>query len=279
MVGENADEAVLTHRVIDPKVPLASSLPGVLCTLMADHAPCQVCGTTDRDPFIQTKGMDLYRCRNCAVVFMDPMPDPAAVEDLYSDAYDGATKGYFAKVKSKLRRSRGRVRQLQRYVKSGRFLDVGTNGGFMAKTASDAGYDAWGIEPDPISVAYAREHYPEIHVFQGFIEEFVETPDGAEPFDAVYCSEVLEHVPDVNTFVGAIARATKPGGVLYLTTPDIAHWRVPANVLDWDSFFPPSHCIYFTPSSLTQLLSRHGFSIFRKRLAFKPGIKVFARRL
>ena len=52
-----------------------------------------------------------------------------------------------------------------------------------------------------------------------------------------------------------------------------------ANVLDRDSFFPPSHCIYFTPGSLTQLLSRHGFSIFRKRLAFKPGIKVFARRL
>jgi len=269
----------LTHRVIGPKVPLASPLLGVLSNLMADPSPCQVCGATDREPFIQTKGMDLYRCRNCAVVFMDPMPDPAAVEDLYSDAYDGATKGYFAKVESKLRRSRGRVRQLQRYVTAGRFLDVGTNGGFMAKAAREAGYDAWGIEPDPISVAYARDHYPDIHVFQGFIEEFVETPEGAEPFDAVYCSEVLEHVPDVNNFVGAIARATKPGGVLYLTTPDIAHWRVPANVLDWDSFFPPSHCIYFTPSSLTQLLSRHGFSIFRKRLAFKPGIKVFARRL
>ena len=105
------------------------------------------------------------------------------------------------------------------------------------------------------------------------------TADAETPFDAVYCSEVLEHVPDVNSFVGAIARATKPGGVLYLTTPDIAHRRVPDNVLEWDSFFPPSHCIYFTPASLTQLLSRHGYSIFRKRLAFKPAIKVFARRL
>ncbi len=246
---------------------------------MTNSSPCQVCASTDREPFIQTKGMELFRCRSCGVVFMDPMPDPAAVEDLYSDAYDGATKGYFAKVESKLRRSRGRVRQLRRYVRSARFLDVGTNGGFMAKAAHDAVFEAWGIEPDPVSVSYARQHYPDIHVFQGFIEEFVETADAETPFDAVYCSEVLEHVPDVNSFVGAIARATKPGGVLYLTTPDIAHRRVPDNVLEWDSFFPPSHCIYFTPASLTQLLSRHGYSIFRKRLAFKPGIKVFARRL
>ena len=245
---------------------------------MAEPAPCQVCATTDRDHFIQTKGMDLFRCRSCGTVFMDPMPDPAAVEDLYSDAYDGATKGYFAKVESKLRRSRGRVRQLRRYVKEGRFLDVGTNGGFMAKAAQDAGFVAWGIEPDPVSVAYARDNYPEINVFQGFIEDFVETDEGQIPFDAVYCSEVLEHVLDVNSFVAAISKATKPGGVLYLTTPDIGHRRVPANVLDWDSFFPPSHCIYFTPASLTQLLSRHDFTVFRKRLAFKPGIKVFARR-
>lgn len=269
----------MTLRFNGIKVPRDPAPSRIRFASMPKHSPCQVCGKTDHDPFIETKGMSLFRCRNCGVVFMDPMPDAGAVEDLYSDAYEGATKGYFAKVESKLRRSRGRVRQLRRYVKSGRFLDVGTNGGFMAKAASDAGFDTWGIEPDPVSVAYARENYPEIHVFQGFIEEFVETPEGQKPFDAVYCSEVLEHVPDVNSFIGAIAKATKPGGVLYLTTPDVAHRRVPDNVLEWDSFFPPSHCIYFTPDSLTQLLSRHGFSIFRKRLAFKPGIKVFARRL
>ena len=245
---------------------------------MAESAPCQVCDSIDHDHFIQTNGMNLLRCRSCGTVFMDPMPDPATLENLYSDAYDGATKGYFAKVESKLRRSRGRVRQLRRYVKDGRFLDVGTNGGFMAKAAHDAGFEVWGIEPDPVSVAYAQENYPEINFFQGFIQDFVKTELGKVPFDVVYCSEVLEHVPDANSFVAAISRATKPGGVLYLTTPDISHHRVPANILAWDSFFPPSHCIYFTPESLTQLLSRHKFTVFHKRLAFKPGIKVFARR-
>ena len=219
--------------------------------------------------------MSLFRCRGCGVVFMDPMPDQATIEALYSDT----PSRYLAKAKSKLRRSRGRVRQLRRYVKSGRLLDVGANGGFMAKAASDAGFEAWGVEPDPVSVAYAREHYPEINMFQGFMDQFVETPEGARPFDAVYCSEVLEHVPDADGFMAAIARVTRVGGVLYLTTPDIAHWRVPRNVLDWGIFTPPWHCIFFTPAALARFLSRHGFSIIRKRLAFKPGIKVFARRI
>ena len=42
-------------------------------------------------------------------------------------------------------------------------------------------------------------------------------PDGI--FDAVVCSEVLEHVPDDAGVVGEIARLLKPGGVAALTVP------------------------------------------------------------
>ncbi len=42
-------------------------------------------------------------------------------------------------------------------------------------------------------------------------------PDGI--FDAVVCSEVLEHVPDNAGVVGEIARLLKPGGVAALTVP------------------------------------------------------------
>ena len=40
-----------------------------------------------------------------------------------------------------------------------------------------------------------------------------------EPWDLVLCSEVLEHVPDPDRFVGGLARATAPGGILVLSTP------------------------------------------------------------
>jgi 2-polyprenyl-3-methyl-5-hydroxy-6-metoxy-1,4-benzoquinol methylase len=89
---------------------------------------------------------------------------------------------------------------------------------------------------------------------------------------------VLEHVGDVNRFIAAISKLMTPGAVLYLTTPDIGHWRRPMNLAQWDVFTPPHHCIFFSDGNLRRLLRRHGLEIFQRRVAFKPGLKVFARK-
>ena len=239
---------------------------------------CPACGTAAHSHVISHEGMDLYRCGGCGLIFLDPMPGASDIAALYNDAYHGATTSYFAKVPAKMRRSRGRVRQIRRYVRAGRFLDVGCNGGFVVEAAREQGFDACGIDPDPQSIAYARAHYPLATYFEGTMEDFDAGGGDGPGFDAVYCSEVIEHVPDVNRFVAAIVRAMAPGAVLYLTTPDIGHWRRPRDLRRWDGFCPPAHCLYFNPASLTGLLERHHLGIVRRRLAFKPGIKLFARK-
>jgi SAM-dependent methyltransferase len=238
--------------------------------------PCAVCGGRDRAPFWQGNGMTLLRCQGCELVALEPPPAPETVAALYSDTYRDATTGYFAKVDEKMRRSRLRMRIIARHMPGGRFLDVGCNGGFMVEAAREAGFAAWGVEIDPVSVAYARSRYPLNRYFEGTIEDFAPS---APQFDAVYCSEVIEHVPDVNAFVAAIAKLMRGGGVLYITTPDISHWRVPRRIEDWDAFCPPSHCVYFSPANLARLLANHGIEVFRKSPAFKPGIKFLARRV
>ncbi len=226
--------------------------------------------------------MDLFECADCRLVYMDPMPDADAIDALYGDAYEGATTGYFAKVESKMRRTRRRAAALARLVppRTGgeprRFLDVGCNGGFMTEAAREAGFAATGVELDGAAVAYAQQHYPANEYYHGSIEAFRDAE--AEPFDAVYCSEVIEHVPDVNGFVAAIAVLMRAHGVLYLTTPDIGHWRRPRDIAAWDAFCPPSHCLYFNGRNLGRLLERHRLRVFRRRLALKPGLKVLARK-
>ena len=237
--------------------------------------PCQACGSRRRTHVISHEGMELFRCSECGLIFLDPMPEPSEVAALYTGAHEGATKGYFAKVDKKVRRSRGRARQLRRYVPGGRFLDVGCSGGFLTQAAHECGFAAYGLDIDPVLVAYAREHYPSNTFFVGSLEAF---DPGRLRFDAVYCSEVIEHVPDVNAFVAAFFALMAPGAVLYLTTPDISHWRRPRDLRAWDAFRPPGHCLYFSPANLTLLLERHGLKVFKRRLAFKPGIKLFARK-
>ena len=243
---------------------------------------CQICGAEDRRLFIRHGGYDLYECDACRFVYCDPMPSAAEIERLYTDAYAGASQGYFAKVDAKLHRMRLRLRWI--LAASGldsanaarRFLDVGASGGFMVETARRAGFQASGLELDPVSVAYARRHYPDGDFVHGRIEAFAATAPSA--FDLVHCSEVIEHVTDVNAFVAGIVGVMKPGGFLYLTTPDLGHWRRPRDITRWDAFAPPGHCLYFGAANLARLLERHALAVVKRRRSWKPGLRMLARR-
>jgi 2-polyprenyl-3-methyl-5-hydroxy-6-metoxy-1,4-benzoquinol methylase len=200
------------------------------------------------------------------------LPTPELSKALHTDAYDGARSGYFAKVDTKMRRSRHRLRLLRKYVSGRRFLDVGCSGGFMVEAAREAGYEATGLDIDVVSIDYAREHFPEIALFNRTVEEFRALYSGK--FDLIYCSEVIEHVPQPRPFMSAIAELLAPGGILFITTPDISHWRVPKDIRTWIGFAPPAHCVYFTPDSLIRLIEDVGLRLIRRRWAFKPGIKL-----
>ena len=167
------------------------------------------------------------------------------------------------------------MRWLRRYVSGGSFLDVGCGGGFVTQAAHECGFAAYGIDIDPLSVAYAQERYPSGTYSTSSLEAF---DPGPVRFDLVHCSEVIGHAPDTNGFVASLAALMAPGAVLYLTTPDITHWRRPRDLRAWDGFQPPNHCLYFSPMNLTLLLARHGLEVFKRRLALKPGIRLFARK-
>ncbi len=243
---------------------------------MSVIVPCQVCSSSSRTHVISHEGMEIFRCGDCGLVFVSPMPEPSEIAAHYTGGYTSATRGYFAKVDKKMRRARGRVWQLRRYISGGTFLDVGCNGGFVTQAARECGFAAYGLDIDPVLVAYAREHYPDNTFFVSSLEAF---DPGPLRFDAVYCSEVIEHVSDANRFVAALSAVMRMGAFLYLTTPDISHWRRPRDLRAWDGFKPPRHCLYFTPANLTLLLERHRIKVVKRRLALKPGIKLFAHKL
>ena len=255
--------------------------PSRIIDVPAMTTPCPVCDATAHTPFAEKNGCAIVRCSGCGFVFQAPLPTADEGAALYDDAYAGATEGYFAKVDKKLRRSRARARRLRR-LKPGtgaRFLDVGASGGFMLEAAREAGFAVQGVELDPRSVAFAQAHYPQCAIHRGTIEDFLRRhPEAAGGFDMIYCSEVIEHVPDVNAFVAALAALMKQDGRLYLTTPDIGHWRRPEDLNQWDAFDPPAHCLYFDRTTLPRLLARHGLKVVRRDLALKPGLKVLVAK-
>jgi SAM-dependent methyltransferase len=140
---------------------------------------------------------------------------------------------------------------------SGRLLDVGANFGYFAREAASV-FDAQGIEPSALTVAWGREHLG-APVEVGSIYD--DRPDFAGRFDAITLFDVIEHLPDPP---GALARLRDwlaPDGRLFITTPDAG--SLVARLLDrqWWYIDLTEHIALFTRSNLTALLQRSGFEV------------------
>lgn len=232
---------------------------------------CPVCGGQAFTPLFEKAGEPFVRCAGCGLTLINPRPVYDQVQQVYDASY---STFYVNKMESKRRRAARTVRRITKWVKSGRWLDVGCSAGFIVEAAHKAGFDAYGIDVESWGVEYARRTLGLPNVRQGFIEQ-QDWPDGY--FDVITAHEVIEHVPDLNAFVAALRRLLAPGGVLEVRTPDVGHWRVPRPLHHWKAVLPSEHLYYFDRRTLPRLLAQHGFEIVKIGFNLKPGLKIVAR--
>lgn len=142
---------------------------------------------------------------------------------------------------------------------SGALLDVGCGNGRFLMLAQEIGWNAEGIDLDSKAVETARQRG--LAVCQGGIEILSEEQ---EKYDVITLSHVIEHVPDPLNLLRSIYRLLKPGGSLWLETPNLAslgHQRFREN---WRDLDPPRHLVLFTSDSLHQALGKVGFEIIEQ---------------
>ena len=128
--------------------------------------------------------------------------------------------------------------------------DVGCGAGLLAEPLARLGAAVTGVDAAPENIAAARDHA----LGQGLDIDY--RVGGAEAlagcYDLVTSLEVIEHVADPAAFVGALAAAVAPRGLLILSTPartrksklllvDLAEGlgRIPKGTHDWDKFIAP----------------------------------------
>lgn len=115
------------------------------------------------------------------------------------------------------------------------------------------------------AIRKARESYPHVEFHACDAESF-----GGVEADVVFLVEVVEHFYDPDKAMAAVARCTKPGGCLILTTPnrDSLHLRINRLFGHADFTCNPEHLREYTLGGLAQLLNRHGFEIEETRGLF-----------
>lgn len=157
-----------------------------------------------------------------------------------------------------------------------RLLDVGCGGGAFLAAAREAGWEAIGIDFDPKAVESARGRG--IEVYLGGLETVA---DQAGRYDAVTLSHVIEHLHDPAGALRTIRHILRPGGRLYVETPNLDAIGRRLYGRDWRGLEPPRHLVLFNRSGLAALLARAGFETirFRRTKSALAGLGLLSARI
>ena len=157
-------------------------------------------------------------------------------------------------------------------------LDIGCGGGLISEPMARLGATVTGIDAEARSIGVATTHAEQVGLpitYRNALPEDL-AAEGLV-FDVVLNMEVVEHVADVDAFVGASAALLKSGGPTVVATLNrtlrslalgkiaaeyILRW-LPAGTHDWRKFV--------RPDELRDALGRHGLAVRDMRgMAYNP---------
>ena len=248
-------------------------------------------GLTDRVFFCAPGYWSMYRCESCASAYLDPRPTPATIGLAYQryfthdDAPSYSSLSFLGKIRrrfangdrnfrygtrdypaSKLGILAARLipntrafidsgmRHLPKVTAGKRLLDVGCGNGQFLSRARSAGWDVVGIDLDPKAVEAACGQGLDVRL--GGVDELDPV---VEQFDVITLAHVIEHVHHPVGVLQACYGLLKPGGFIWIDTPNIASEGHRVFGANWLHLDPPRHLTLFTLESMCSALSATGF--------------------
>jgi len=169
-----------------------------------------------------------------------------------------ATAIYKDKPTSYFANARNDIVALARTGPQASVLELGCGAGGTGRAMLAAGKAGRyvGIELSEEAAATAAQHLSEVRV--GDVEALDLTPLAGQ-FDSLIISEVLEHLRDPWTTLARLVSCVKPGGAVFASSPNVAHWMVVRELLAGRFAYAEAgvmdrtHLRWFTPGSYRQM--------------------------
>jgi SAM-dependent methyltransferase len=185
-------------------------------------------------------------------------PSAEFLAELYGDSY--FDRGKYTEDLAQLREQERRLQLLRDagLPQGAKVLDAGCATGGFVKCAKSH-FDMWGVDISSFAVEEARETNPEVadQLFAGLLEDLNFEPHS---FDAIVLWDVVEHLTFPKGTITELARLLKPGGLLYLSTPNVGAMTARLMGRRWAFMTPPEHMCLFDRKTLSRLLSDAGCS-------------------
>lgn len=214
-------------------------------------------------------GFEILRCSVCGVG-KTRLPEGFSTDSIYTEEYfqGGQTDGYSDYLGSEdVLRSEFRsvLKDLQLAGgTSGKLLELGCAYGFFLAEAKPY-FEVQGIEVSDSAARFCQSRGFDVE--QGILTETYVTRRA--PFDAVVMLDVVEHLTEPDAVFRLLHRGMKPGGRLLLSTGDWDSLLSRMMGKRWRLMTPPQHTFFFSPRTMSKMLSRLGFDVVQCRKPWK----------
>lgn len=230
---------------------------------------CPVCGSTHlkrvmtcTDYYASGEQFELFSCEDCGFTFTQGAPVEAEIGKYYetpdyishSDTRKGAMNIVYHYVRSYMLGRKARLVAKVAYRKSGRLLDIGTGTGYFANTMSRRGWKVEAVEKNPQARDFAREHFGLEVKPESALKEFA-----PGSFDVITLWHVMEHLESLNETWELLRELLTEKGMLIIAVPNCSSYDAERYGEYWAAYDVPRHLWHFTPGTIQQLASRHGF--------------------
>ncbi|MFC1878499.1 class I SAM-dependent methyltransferase [Chloroflexota bacterium] len=243
--------------------------------LQWEETACDWCGSTESELFFigPDRGerlpgeFRLVCCKNCSLIRQNPRPSWQSLSQYYPEDYHA----FFSLVKDDpqpLRRLNKRYAQrklrktMERYLDSGRLLEVGCGTGLFLEEMSRSGdWRLVGIEPDRKAANYVEKHLG----FTVYQDRLSEVALEAKSFDAVVLWNVLEHLGFPIQDLKKIHHILKDGSWLVFSIPNLEGLGARVFHQYWIGWDLPRHLYLYPKDNIYQILDKLGFDIIESK--------------
>ncbi len=195
----------------------------------------------------------IVRCVKCGLCYTNPRPNASAILSGYGNCVD---ESYLLESSSRSINAHLSLNTIRRFVSTGSLLEIGSHVGYFLNAAR-TDFEVTGLEPSRWAVEEARRRF-RVECYPESLEN--STSIQGKNFDVVALSDVIEHLLDPNSAIASCRNFLKPGGILYILTPDIGSLSAKIMRGYWWGL-RPAHIYYFSRLTLTRMLIENGFEI------------------
>lgn len=230
---------------------------------------CPLCGGTHlkrvmtcTDFYASGEQFDVLACEDCGFTLTQDVPVEAEIGRYYetpdyishSDTKEGAMNVIYHQVREYMLGKKARLVMKEAHRKSGRLLDIGTGTGYFASAMDQRGWAVEAIEKNSQARRFAEEHFGLYVKNDEALQEF-------EPgsFDVITLWHVMEHLEHLNETWERLHEILKDRGVLIVAVPNCSSYDAEKYGEYWAAYDVPRHLWHFTPATMQQLASKHGF--------------------